>query len=41
MDIRLPQFEQQGIMYCYCEEVFEKYGVASTKILFEDNTKPC
>lgn len=40
-DFMLPEDEQQGLIYCYCNQQFEKYGTRSLGILFEDGEQYC
>jgi len=35
-DFQLPKTQQQGLMHCYCQQMYDMYGDKALKILFQD-----
>ena len=40
-DHLLDDDKQQGLMECYCEQIYETYGDRALNILFEDGERYC
>ena len=40
-DHLLDDDKQQGMMECYCEQMYETYGERALNILFEDGERYC
>lgn len=41
LDFELPWDQQNGLLNCYCLDIYQKYGWASLKVLFPDGEKHC